>query len=79
MSGILDLIFGSDEAAPQGPSVIETDAQKEQEAIISAKDRKETSERAARNRVITARASGPQTLFTRPGSIPKPVKLGDTS
>ncbi len=78
MAEILSSIFGRSEpkAQVQGPSAEETAAQKKQEALTDAKTQRETSERATRNKIITARAAGPQTLFTRPGSIPRAVKLG---
>ncbi len=77
MSELLSSIFGGSEpkVITQGPSAEETAAQKKQEDLIDAKTRRETSERASRNKIITARAAGPQTLFTQPGSIPLPVKL----
>jgi len=59
-----------------GPSTQEVTAQKKQKALTDAKTQRETSERAARGKIISARAAGPQTLFTRPGQIPRPVKLG---
>jgi len=76
MSSLIDLIFKPDEAGPQGPSKTETEAQAKQGKIVSLQEKQELSERAARNKIITARASGAQTLFTRPGSIPKAVNLG---
>ena len=78
MTGILSAIFGGPEPQiqVQAPSTEETAAQKEAQALADAKTQRETSERATREKIITARAAGPQTLFTRPGSIPLPVKLG---
>ena len=78
MTGLLSAIFGGPDPQPQtqGPSAEETAAQKKQEALTDAKTLRETSERASREKIITARAAGPQTLFTRVGSIPRPVKLG---
>lgn len=78
MTGILSAIFGGPQPQPQvqGPSAEEIAAQKKQEALTDAKTQRETSERASREKIITARAAGPQTLFTRPGSIPRAVKLG---
>ena len=78
MTEILSSLFGKSEPAVevQGPSAEETAAQKEADALASAKTQQETSERAAREKIITSRAAGPQTLFTRPGSIPLPIKLG---
>lgn len=78
MTTLLSAIFGGPQPQPQtqGPSAEETAAQKQQEALTDAKTQRETAERASRERIITARAAGPQTLFTRPGSIPLPVKLG---
>ena len=76
MSGLVDLIFKPQSAQAQGPSQEETDAQKKQEKIIDLQEQRETGDRAARNKIITARARGAQTLFTRPGSIPKARALG---
>ena len=77
MSGVVDFIFGKPEAAkPQGPSKEETDAQAKQQKIIDLQEQRATGDRAARNKIISARAGGAQTLFTRPGSIPKPSRLG---
>ncbi len=78
MTEILSSLFGRSEPTVQvqGPSAAETAAQKEAEALASAKTQQETAERAARGKIITSRAAGPQTLFTRPGSIPLPIKLG---
>ncbi len=78
MGDILGAIFGKSEpkVEVQGPSAEETAAQKKQQALVDAQTQRETAERAARGKIITARAAGPQTLFTRPGSIPRPVKLG---
>lgn len=78
MAGIISAIFGGSKPQPQvqGPSAEEISAQKKQKALTDAKTQRETSERATRGRIITARAAGPQTLFTRPGSIPRPIKLG---
>lgn len=79
MSSIISAIFGSPKQETpqvQGPSAEEIAAQKKQKALTGAKTQRETAERAARGRIITARAAGPQTLFARPGSIPRPVKLG---
>ena len=67
---------GNKESQPQGPSAEEIAAQKKQATLTEAKAKRETAERAARGKIITARAAGPQTLFTRPGQIPRPVKLG---
>ena len=78
MTSIVDFLFKPDEAKQQGPSQEETQAQKEQQNLVDAKTRQQTSERASRNKIIAARSAGPQTLFTRPGSIPKPRQLGGT-
>jgi len=77
-AAVTQLFSGGSQPKPQaqGPSIEETAAQKKQEALTDAKTQRETSERATREKIITARAAGPQTLFTRPGSIPRPVKLG---
>jgi len=78
MSELLSSIFGGSkpQEVVQGPSAEETEAQKKAQALTDAKTQRETSERAARGRIITSRAAGPQTLFTKPGSIPLPKKLG---
>ena len=78
MGNLLSAIFGGPdpEVQVQGPSAEETAAQKEAEALADVKTQQETAERAAREKIITSRAAGPQTLFTRPGSIPLPIKLG---
>ena len=76
MSGLVDLIFKPKSAQAQGPSKTETDAQKKQQKVIDLQEQRETGDRAARNKIISSRAAGASTLFTRPGSIPKAVKLG---
>ena len=78
MSNIISAIFGTSKPQPQvqGPSAEEKAAQKKQKKLTAAKTQRETAERATRGRIITARAAGPQTLFTRPGSIPLPRRLG---
>ena len=78
MGAILSSIFGGaqPQLETQGPSAEEIAAQKKQKALTESKTRRETSERATRGKIITARAAGPQTLFTRPGQIPRPIKLG---
>ena len=77
MSELVSALFGGPvEPKEQGPSAQEIAAQKTQETLIDLKSRRETSERKARGKIITARAAGPQTLFARSGSIPKPTKLG---
>lgn len=75
MGKFLGNLFGSvkEEA---GPSEEELAAQKKEKALVDIKARGEASERTERSRIITARAAGPQTLFTRPGSIPRAVRLG---
>lgn len=78
MGAILSSIFGGPKPQPeiQGPSAEEIAAQKKQKALTDVKTRRETAERATRGKIITARAAGPQTLFTRPGQIPRAIKLG---
>ena len=76
MGTVIDLLFKPDAAKPQGPSKTETDAQQKQEKIIDLQEKRETGDRAARNKIISSRAAGAQTLFTRPGSIPKARALG---
>jgi len=66
----------SQQAQVQGPSVEEIEAQSQQKALTDAKTQRETSERVGRQRIISARAAGPQTLFTTPGQIPRPRRLG---
>ena len=60
----------------QGPSAAETAGQKETTELLSAQETLATREREARQKVVTARATGPQTLFKREGDIPRAVKLG---
>jgi len=78
MTEIISSFFGAakPEVITQGPSAEEIAAQKKQDALTEVKSQRESSERAARGKIITARAAGPQTLFTRPGQIPRPAKLG---
>ena len=78
MGTLLSSIFGAPkpQVKTQGPSAEEIAAQKKQQALTDVKTRREASERATRGKIITARAAGPQTLFTRPGQIPRPIKLG---
>lgn len=79
MGELIGSIFGlakPEAAKAQGPSAEELAAQKEQQDLTDRKTSIQAGERAARNKIITARAAGPQTLFTRPGSIPKPRRLG---
>jgi len=59
----------------QPPSPEETVAQEEEKVLTKGKISRESVQRAARGRIITARAAGPQTLFTRPGQIPLPTRL----
>ena len=76
MGAVIDLLFKPDAAKPRGPSKTETDAQAKEQKIIDLQEQRETGDRAARNKIISARAAGAQTLFTRPGSIPKARALG---
>jgi len=73
MADVFSSLFG---IGDKDPSAAEKQAQAKQEALAGAKARRETSERSARGKIITARAAGPQTLFTRAGSIPRPRALG---
>lgn len=59
-----------------GPSAQETKAQKEQTELVAARERVAGREREARQRVITARTAGAQTLFKRAEEIPRATKLG---
>lgn len=70
------LFSGPVEPKVKGPSAEEIAAQKKQENLTDLKSRRETGERKARGKIITARAAGPQTLFARSESIPRPTKLG---
>lgn len=78
MGDVVKAIFGTSkpEPKPQGPSAAELASQKKQQDLAEAKNRRESSERNTRTKIISARAAGPQTLFTRPGQIPRPVRLG---
>lgn len=71
-------ILGIDGGPPDvvAPSARETEAQTEQEALLTAREKLQRDEARGRQRIITARSAGPQTLLTRPDQIPKPVKLG---
>lgn len=72
-------LFTPDPAPPAevaGPSAAEIEAQKEQDELLKTRERKAAAERGSRQKVITARAAGPQTLFKREGEIPRAVKLG---
>jgi len=71
MSSVIDAIFRPDSAKQQGPSKEEVAAQKEQEAILKRQQQIATDEAAARNKTITARSAGPQTLFTTGAQIPQ--------
>jgi len=78
IGNIVGSLFGASQPQQQiqGPSAEEVTAQNKQKALTESKARRESSERATRGRIITARAAGPQTLFTRPGQIPKARTLG---
>lgn len=81
MSDIIGAIFGASKpepaaAEPAGPSEEELAAQKRLDEIEESKTASEKAKAVKRIRISTARAAGPQTLFTSPGSIPLPVKLG---
>ena len=72
-------IFGGEKQPQeqiQAPSAEETTAQKETTELLTAQEKVAASEREARQRVVTARAAGPATLFKREGEIPRAVKLG---
>lgn len=70
-------LLGPDPVAQiKPPSGLETAAQKEQKELLKAKEAAATRIREARQKVITARTAGPQTLFKREGEIPRAVKLG---
>jgi hypothetical protein len=77
-TGIAGIFGGGSEPQEQvqKPSVQETTAQKEQKELLTARETQATREREARQKVITARTAGPQTLFKREGEIPRAVKLG---
>jgi len=77
MGELIGALFGGPvEPKVQGPSAQEIAAQKKQETLIDAKNRRESSERQARGKIITARSAGPQTLFARSENIPRARKLG---
>jgi len=77
MATLIGALFGGPvEPKVQGPSGAEIAAQKKQENLIDLKARREQSERKSRGKIITARSAGPQTLFARQDSIPRPTKLG---
>ena len=77
---LFNTVFGGGADAVQpvvkGPSTQETTAQKEQKDLLQAKEILQAKEREGRQKVITARAAGPQTLFKRADEIPKATKLG---
>ena len=77
MSAAIDALFRPDAAKQQGPSEEELAAQKEQELILKRQEREAVAEQGARQNIITARAAGPQTLFTTGAQIPK--KLAGTT
>ncbi len=58
------------------PSDEETQAQKDQRELLEAREREAARQSGARQKVITARTAGAQTLFKREGGIPKATKLG---
>jgi len=78
MGDIIGAIFGGGDkkSQPAGPSAEEVEEKEKLKNLTDSKNRRESEESATRNKIITSNAAGPQTLFTRPGSIPKPVKLG---
>jgi len=87
MGGVISSIFsgitslfggGADEVKEviEPPSGLETAAQLEQKELLAAQEKVASRRREARQKVITARAAGPQTLFKRPDEIPRAVKLG---
>lgn len=77
MATLIGALFGGPvQPETKGPSGEEIAAQKKQETLVDLKSQRETSERKARGKIITARAAGPQTLFARSDSIPRPRKLG---
>jgi len=69
---------GADDVQEQvlPPSAVETQAQRDQKELLEAREEDAARRRDARQKVITARAAGPQTLFKREGEIPKATKLG---
>ncbi len=76
MGEILGSLFGVSKPQPEGPSEEELAEQRRLDAIEEKKTALEKAKAIRRTNISTARAAGPQTLFTRPGSIPLPVKLG---
>jgi len=76
MSNLIDVLFKPSSAKQQGPSQEEIDAQKKIDQLVSAAEREEAEEARGRGAILRARRQGPQTLFTRPGDIPRAVTLG---
>lgn len=83
MSSIVDFIFGGSDdakaAQPQGPSKTEVEAQEREKELLDIQEAKSVRESTARNKVITARAAGPQTLFARTGATAIPKKLSGSA
>ena len=77
---IFSSLFGGGAADVQEevlpPSAGETQAQKDQKELLEAKKTAAERDREARQKVITARSAGAQTLFKREEAIPKATKLG---
>ncbi len=71
MSGLIDAIFKPEAAKVQGPSKEEIAAQEKEERILKLQARERAAEAGARSNIITARAAGPQTLFTTGANIPQ--------
>lgn len=76
MGSIISAIFQATKPGQKGPSDEELT---EQRRLKEQGDKKAALEKARgveRTKVATARAAGPQTLFTRPGEIPRATTLG---
>lgn len=68
--------LNSGKPGAQGPSAAEIAAQKRLDDIEDKRAAREEASGKRRSEILAERAAGPQTLFTRSGTIPLPVKLG---
>jgi len=76
MGSVISAIIGATKPKPKGPSAEELAEQKRLKEQADKKAALAKARGVERTKVATARAAGPQTLFTRPGQIPRPIKLG---
>jgi hypothetical protein len=76
MGGILSAIIGVTKPKQKGPSAEELAEQKRLEEQAKKRAALARAKGIERTKVATARAAGPQTLFTREGQIPRAVNLG---